>query len=110
MISSTLVILITNFITERRGNWAKKRLNSKLDEAMAEVKELSLKLQKIEDDEQNEIIEEAKKKGKDVRIWMDGAFDMMHYGHMNAFRQGAALGTYLIVGVNSDASITVNKG
>lgn len=30
---------------------------------------------------------------KDIRIWMDGAFDMMHFGHMNAFRQGRALGT-----------------
>lgn len=28
----------------------------------------------------------------DIRIWMDGAFDMMHYGHMNAFRQAKALG------------------
>ncbi|RYY75246.1 hypothetical protein EON63_19350 [archaeon] len=27
-----------------------------------------------------------------MRIWMDGAFDMMHYGHMNAFRQARALG------------------
>ena len=27
-----------------------------------------------------------------IRIWMDGAFDMMHFGHMNAFRQGKALG------------------
>jgi bifunctional ADP-heptose synthase (sugar kinase/adenylyltransferase) len=31
---------------------------------------------------------------------MDGAFDMMHFGHMNAFRQGRQLGTYLVVGVN----------
>ena len=46
----------------------------------------------------------------EVRIWMDGAFDMMHYGHMNAFRQGRALGTYLIVGVNSDETITACKG
>jgi bifunctional ADP-heptose synthase (sugar kinase/adenylyltransferase) len=29
---------------------------------------------------------------RDIRIWMDGAFDMMHYGHMNAFRQAKALG------------------
>ena len=41
---------------------------------------------------------------------MDGAFDMMHYGHMNAFRQGKSLGTYLVVGVNSDESITACKG
>eukprot|EP00548_Thalassiothrix_antarctica_P005682 CAMPEP_0194139184 /NCGR_PEP_ID=MMETSP0152-20130528/8908_1 /TAXON_ID=1049557 /ORGANISM="Thalassiothrix antarctica, Strain L6-D1" /LENGTH=375 /DNA_ID=CAMNT_0038836961 /DNA_START=251 /DNA_END=1378 /DNA_ORIENTATION=- len=45
-----------------------------------------------------------------VRIFMDGAFDMMHYGHMNAFRLGRSLGTYLIVGVNSDDSITECKG
>ena len=47
---------------------------------------------------------------KDVRIFMDGAFDLMHYGHMNAFRLGRSLGTYLIVGVNSDSSITECKG
>ena len=47
---------------------------------------------------------------KDVRIFMDGAFDLMHYGHMNAFRLGRSLGTYLIVGVNSDESITECKG
>jgi ethanolamine-phosphate cytidylyltransferase len=41
---------------------------------------------------------------------MDGAFDVMHYGHMNAFRLGKSLGTHLIVGVNSDTSITECKG
>ena len=41
---------------------------------------------------------------------MDGAFDMMHYGHMNAFRQARQLGTHLIAGVNSDESITACKG
>ena len=35
---------------------------------------------------------------------------MLHYGHMNAFRQGRAYGTYLVVGVNSDASIKECKG
>lgn len=47
---------------------------------------------------------------REVRIWMDGAFDMMHYGHANAFRKGRSLGTHLIVGVNDDASITACKG
>jgi len=47
---------------------------------------------------------------KPVRIFMEGAFDLMHYGHMNAFRQGKAYGDVLIVGVNSSASIAVCKG
>jgi cytidyltransferase-like protein len=41
---------------------------------------------------------------------MDGCFDMMHYGHCNALRQARALGDQLVVGVVSDAEITVNKG
>lgn len=49
-------------------------------------------------------------KPREIRIFMDGAFDVMHYGHMNAFRLGRSLGTYLIVGVNSDESITQCKG
>jgi ethanolamine-phosphate cytidylyltransferase len=46
----------------------------------------------------------------EIRIFMDGAFDLMHYGHMNAFRLGRSLGTYLVVGVNSDKSIAECKG
>lgn len=48
--------------------------------------------------------------GKEIRIFLDGAFDMMHYGHMNAFRLAKSLGTHLVVGVNSDKSITQCKG
>ncbi len=52
----------------------------------------------------------SKSEKKEIRLWMDGAFDMMHYGHMNAFRQARALGTHLIAGVNSDETITACKG
>lgn len=47
---------------------------------------------------------------KEIRIFMDGAFDLMHFGHMNAFRLAKSLGNYLVVGVNSDRSITECKG
>lgn len=50
------------------------------------------------------------KKKKPVRVYMDGCFDMMHYGHCNALRQARALGDQLVVGVVSDAEIIVNKG
>lgn len=51
-----------------------------------------------------------RKKNKPIRVYMDGCFDMMHYGHCNALRQARALGDQLVVGVVSDAEITVNKG
>lgn len=50
------------------------------------------------------------KDGRPVRIWVDGCFDMMHFGHANAFRQAKALGDVLIVGVNTDAEILKYKG
>ncbi|XP_008244222.1 PREDICTED: ethanolamine-phosphate cytidylyltransferase [Prunus mume] len=51
-----------------------------------------------------------RKKNRPVRVYMDGCFDMMHYGHCNALRQARALGDQLVVGVVSDAEIIANKG
>lgn len=45
-----------------------------------------------------------------MRVYMDGCFDMMHYGHCNALRQARALGDELVVGVVSDEEIIANKG
>ncbi|KAF9684909.1 hypothetical protein SADUNF_Sadunf04G0167600 [Salix dunnii] len=50
------------------------------------------------------------KKKKPIRVYMDGCFDMMHYGHCNALRQASALGDQLVVGVVSDDEIIANKG
>ncbi|PSS36374.1 Ethanolamine-phosphate cytidylyltransferase [Actinidia chinensis var. chinensis] len=52
-----------------------------------------------------------KKRGKKrIRVYMDGCFDLMHYGHANALRQAKALGDELVVGVVSDEEIIANKG
>jgi len=110
MFAATVILLVTNWLTRRKGWWEKRKLHGALNDALQEVRDLQEKLADLAREEHNQRVEAAQKSGKQVRIWMDGAFDMMHYGHMNAFRQGAALGTYLIVGVNSDESITVNKG
>ncbi|XP_052772625.1 ethanolamine-phosphate cytidylyltransferase-like isoform X1 [Mya arenaria] len=50
------------------------------------------------------------KKGKEVRVWMDGCFDIVHFGHANALRQGKRMGDKLFVGVHSDEEITMHKG
>jgi len=46
----------------------------------------------------------------DVRVWCDGCYDMVHFGHANALRQAKAMGEYLIVGVHSDEDIKKHKG
>ncbi|KAG4398393.1 hypothetical protein AAZX31_08G028100 [Glycine max] len=52
-----------------------------------------------------------KKSGKRrIRVYMDGCFDLMHYGHANALRQAKALGDELVVGLVSDEEIVANKG
>lgn len=45
-----------------------------------------------------------------IRVYMDGCFDLMHYGHANALRQAKALGDELVVGIVSDEEIIANKG
>ncbi|MBA0669002.1 hypothetical protein Goklo_001857 [Gossypium klotzschianum] len=51
-----------------------------------------------------------KREKRRVRVYMDGCFDLMHYGHANALRQAKALGDELVVGVVSDEEIIANKG
>jgi ethanolamine-phosphate cytidylyltransferase len=55
------------------------------------------------------------KPGRPIRVFMDGCFDVMHFGHMNAFRRAKYAingpeGTFLVVGVNTSASVETAKG
>ncbi|XP_071723881.1 uncharacterized protein, partial [Rutidosis leptorrhynchoides] len=56
------------------------------------------------------IFHKERKQKKRIRVYMDGCFDLMHYGHANALRQAKALGDELVVGVVSDEEIIANKG
>ena len=64
-------------------------------------------------------LKKKKKKEKDViRVYMDGCFDLMHFGHANALRQARAIASQindtkkceLIVGLVSDEEILRCKG
>lgn len=44
------------------------------------------------------------------KIFTNGCFDILHRGHLELLRFSKALGDYLIVGINSDASIKKLKG
>eukprot|EP00759_Apiculatamorpha_spiralis_P025372 PhF_6_TR28346/c0_g1_i1/m.42029/K00967/PCYT2; ethanolamine-phosphate cytidylyltransferase len=51
-----------------------------------------------------------KKEPGKVRIWVDGCFDMMHFGHANALRQARILGDELFLGIHSDEEVEAFKG
>ena len=50
-----------------------------------------------------------RKKTKKI-VFTNGCFDVLHMGHIHILRESARLGSYLIVGLNSDASIKRIKG
>jgi len=45
-----------------------------------------------------------------VIVFTNGHFDLLHYGHVRYLQQARALGDFLVVGVNSDASTRQLKG
>ena len=47
---------------------------------------------------------------KPVRVYMDGCFDLAHFGHANALRQAKACGDTLVVGLVPDAEVLRCKG
>lgn len=53
-------------------------------------------------------VSELRKKGPIV--FTNGCFDILHAGHIDLLKQAKALGTTLIVGLNSDSSISRIKG
>ena len=43
-------------------------------------------------------------------VFTNGCFDILHRGHIEYLKQSKKLGTYLIVGINSDNSVRRLKG
>ncbi|CAI2307672.1 unnamed protein product [Caenorhabditis sp. 36 PRJEB53466] len=47
---------------------------------------------------------------KGNKVWADGCYDMVHFGHANQLRQAKQFGQRLIVGVHNDEEIRLHKG
>lgn len=53
-------------------------------------------------------IQNAKSKGKVV--FTNGCFDLLHVGHIRYLQEARRLGSFLVVGINSDSSVQRLKG
>uniref|UniRef100_A0A914I7W8 ethanolamine-phosphate cytidylyltransferase n=1 Tax=Globodera rostochiensis TaxID=31243 RepID=A0A914I7W8_GLORO len=47
---------------------------------------------------------------RNCRVWCDGCYDMVHFGHANQLRQAKQMGACLVVGVHTDEEIAKHKG
>jgi D-beta-D-heptose 7-phosphate kinase/D-beta-D-heptose 1-phosphate adenosyltransferase len=54
-------------------------------------------------------VELARKQGKRI-VFTNGCFDILHAGHLHNLEQSRRLGDFLVVGLNSDASVRGIKG
>ena len=54
-------------------------------------------------------IKRLKQKGKRI-VFTNGCFDILHYGHVKYLADAKAKGDYLVVALNSDASVKKIKG
>ena len=44
-----------------------------------------------------------------IKVWVNGAFDLLHEGHVGFLKQAKEQGDFLVVGLNSDSSIKKYK-
>ncbi|NOR76180.1 MAG: adenylyltransferase/cytidyltransferase family protein [Draconibacterium sp.] len=50
------------------------------------------------------------KANNETIVFTNGCFDIIHHGHVDSLQKSAEFGTKLIVGLNSDESVTILKG
>jgi D-beta-D-heptose 7-phosphate kinase/D-beta-D-heptose 1-phosphate adenosyltransferase len=60
----------------------------------------------------DELVAEVRRRrrGGQKIVFTNGCFDLLHAGHVRLLRKAAALGDFLVVGINSDASVRRLKG
>ena len=45
-----------------------------------------------------------------MKVWTNGCFDILHRGHIELFRYAKSIGDELVVGIDTDAKVKLDKG
>ena len=45
-----------------------------------------------------------------MKVWTNGCFDILHRGHIELFRYAKSLGDELVVGIDTDKKVKLDKG
>ena len=45
-----------------------------------------------------------------MKVWTNGCFDVLHRGHIELFRYAKSLGDELVVGIDTDEKVKLDKG
>jgi D-beta-D-heptose 7-phosphate kinase/D-beta-D-heptose 1-phosphate adenosyltransferase len=62
----------------------------------------------LRQDELKHILQGLKAQGKRL-VFTNGCFDIIHIGHVRYLREAKTLGDLLVVGINSDRSVSITK-
>lgn len=78
-----------------------------IKQSMNKPKELPLGV--LQPEVLRDVIKQSQARGEKV-VFVNGCYDLIHYGHVRYLEQARALGDRLVVGINSDESIKRLKG
>ena len=81
VVGATLLAYFALFGKKHRRD--RQQLRKELAAAASQMQHL----QELIDAEDYHSLNKSNASGKEVRVFVEGAFDVMHYGHANAFRQ-----------------------
>ncbi len=100
--SSQLAMIAAGYAVSKAGTYVVKAQELKALTGNQSLKILSWELAHLQ-------IEHQKKLGKKI-VFTNGCFDLLHAGHLYSLQQSRALGDFLVVAINSDASVQRLKG